>query len=492
MKINIPSSQGGLNLKDSLDNMLPQYAIQMDNVIPDTNRDVLRNGFVSVNTNGANCLMVHREQGYNALLCAKDDKIYQVDGENLVQLGSGFATDQWQYVSFTDGGGTVNTILTNGSAADNVQRIYVSGTSYTLASAYNSATNLISPCVFKNRVYFAVKNSMTVKYSGSQAIAGNLTDLDLGSMFKLGGRIVNIANWTQDAGLGMDDLLCIFTSEGEVAVYSGTSPEATDWNLKGIFRISKPIGINCTCQIGGDLVVITQGGYFPLSAVLSQDRANKCEISDKINPIVLGKDYTKNWLIVWYAKKGWLMINAPSNDTGYAYEQHVLNSKTGGWCRFVAMDALSWAELDDNLYFCNAGGIFQADKGTTDNGEKITYYVQKAYTHFDIPEIKQVLLVKERNNIAGQEYIGTRIGVDFKLLDQHARMVPIEGTQTYWDVSLWDVSFWSTENLVTQLKSPIFSTFGNFISVGVLGQTNKSLEFYGLEAKIKVGTGDTW
>ena len=162
--------------------------------------------------------MVHREQGYNVLLCAKDDKVYKVDGETLVQLGSGFASDSWQYCSFTDGGGTVNTILTNGSAADNVQRVYVSGGVHTIAAAYNSATSLISPCVFKNRMYFAVKNSMTVKYGGSQAIAGNLKDFDLGSLFKLGGRIVNIANWTQDAGLGMDDLLCIFTSEGSLYV----------------------------------------------------------------------------------------------------------------------------------------------------------------------------------------------------------------------------------------------------------------------------------
>ena len=71
-------------------------------------------------------------------------------------------------------------------------------------------------------------------------------------------------------------------------------------------------------------------------------------------------------------------------------------------------------------------------------------------------------------------------------------MVPIEGTQSFWDVALWDVSFWSSERPITQLKSPIFSTFGNFISIGILGQTNQNLEFYGQEAKIKVGTGDTW
>lgn len=490
MKINIPSSQGGLNLKDSLDAMDPRYAIQMDNIIPDTNRDVLRNGYVSISETGASCLMAHKEKGYETLLCADDGVIYSVVDGELEEIADDFSGDAWQYTSFTDGSGRVNTILTNG--IDNVQRLYVDNATLTLASAYNSATNLICPCAFKSRMYFAVKNTLTIKYSDSQAISGDLGTADLGSLFKLGGSIVAIANWTQDAGAGMDDLLCIFTSEGEVVVYGGTSPEAEDWGMQGVFQISKPIGINCTCKIGGDLAVITQGGYFPLSAVLSQDRANRCEISDKINPIVMGKDFTKNWMPLWYAKKGWLMINAPSENTGFEYEQHVLNSKTGGWCRFVGWDALSWVKLNDDIFFCNGNGIFQADKGETDNGEKITYYLQKAYTTCDIPDIKQVLFVKERNKTLGQAQIGTRIGVDFVLEDEYAHLVPVVGTNAYWDVSLWDVSFWSSERSITQVKSPIFSNYGDFISIGILGQSENSLEFYGLEAKIKVGKGDTW
>lgn len=492
MKINIPSSQGGLNLKDSLDAMEAKYAIQMDNIIPDTNRDVLRNGFEQINEDPAACLMAHREQGNTALLCADDGSVYEVTGSTRTELGSGFSSDEWQYVSFTDSAGKVHTIMTNGAAADNVQDVHESSGSLVMTDAYTSAVNLIAPCVFKNRMYFALKNTLEIHYSASQAIAGNLTALNLGSIFKMGGRIVSIANWTQDAGTGMDDLLCIFTSEGEVAVYSGTSPEATDWNLNGVFMISKPIGINCTCKIGGDLVVITQGGYFPLSQVLSTDRANKCEVSDKINPIVIGKNFSARWGVTWYPKKGWLIVNAPSTDTGFSYEQHVYNSKTMAWCRFVGMDALCWVELEDKLYFCNTDGVFQADKGETDNGEKITYYLQKAYSQYELPQIKQVLLVKERNRTEGQEYIGTRIGVDFLLQDPYARMIPLEGTQTLWDVAIWDKSFWSNETPLIQLKSPIFSTFGDFISVGILGQSSHALEFYGLEAKIKVGTGDVW
>ena len=139
MKINIPSSQGGLNLKDSLDAMESQYAIQMDNIIPDTNRDVLRNGCTKINSSAASCLIAHREQGNSTLLCASGGKIYVVNGANRTELASGFASDDWQFSYFTDSGGTVSTILTNGSAADNVRRIYYSGSTLTMTTAYNSA-----------------------------------------------------------------------------------------------------------------------------------------------------------------------------------------------------------------------------------------------------------------------------------------------------------------------------------------------------------------
>lgn len=492
MIVNIPSSQGGLNLKDSLDAMDIRYAIQMDNILPDTNRDVLRGGCRQISTMPANKLMTYNKKGMETLLLASDGAIYKMNEDySRTLLKSGFSTDNWQFCSFTDGGGNVNTILANGSS-DNVQRVYDNGGTLTITSAYTSATGLISPCSYKNRMYFAVKDSLIVKYAESQAIDGALSTYNLGSIFRQGGSVISIANWTQNAGTGMANLICFLTSEGEVAVYDGLSPEDTGWNLVGVFRISKPIGLDCVCQLGGDLIIITQDGYLPLSNVISQDRANKVEISDKINPIVEGKNFNANWGIYWYSKKGWLIINAPSKDTGHSQEQHVLVHNTGGWCRFVGWDAFCFATLNDDLFFCNGTGVFQANVGTTDNGQKITYYLQKAYTQLEIPEIKQVMLIKERNTTLGQETIGTRIGVDFKLEDSSSRLVQLEGTQTYWDTAIWDVSFWSSERPISQLKSPIFSSFGNFISVGVLGQSANSLEFYGLQAKIKVGTGDVW
>ena len=48
---NLTSSYGGLNVADALDNMQPQYAFQMDNIIPDVDGDRVRKGFININTN---------------------------------------------------------------------------------------------------------------------------------------------------------------------------------------------------------------------------------------------------------------------------------------------------------------------------------------------------------------------------------------------------------------------------------------------------------
>ena len=47
---------------------------------------------------------------------------------------------------------------------------------------------------------------------------GELDVFPLTALFKKGGYIRAMASWTTDGGMGMDDMLVIFTSNGEVAI----------------------------------------------------------------------------------------------------------------------------------------------------------------------------------------------------------------------------------------------------------------------------------
>lgn len=497
MKLNVPISSGGLNLRDALDNMPANDTIQQDNIISDVNADRVRTGFIDISKKegdpdyGAYNLLGFNEEGKEAILSCDTGVIYKQETDySRTLLKAGLSSDDWLQSSFTDAAGNISVFIANG--IDTPQRIYDNVGTLTVATAgytFGVVTNLDCPLAFKNRMYFFKKDTFKIYYGGVDAIAGAITEFNTSAIFGLGGSIMRIDNWTQDAGDGNDNQFVIITTEGEVAVYQGSSP--ADWSLKGVYRISRPIGKRCALRFGGDLIIVTEQGFLPLSLVLSNDRANRVNVSDKINPIVQGKDFTKNWSIHWYSKEGWILINAPST-TQYQYEQYCYNSKTGAWCRFVGMDALNWLVQNDSIYFCNQNGVYKANEGNSDNGLEIKFYKQQAYTQFDIADIKQVLRLKVRDNTKGRLSIGKRLGVDFKLFQETQVEISTTGISSLWDVAKWDESFWSSENAIEQYKVSSVSRPGNYISIGILGNTIYPFEMYSTEVLLKVGNGEVW
>ena len=67
------------------------------------------------------------------------------------------------------------------------------------------------------------------------SVGGAAQVLDLSSIAKYGGHLVDLDTWTIDAGYGVDDNLVFITSNGEVIVYRGTDPSsAATWALAGV------------------------------------------------------------------------------------------------------------------------------------------------------------------------------------------------------------------------------------------------------------------
>jgi hypothetical protein len=398
---------------------------------------------------------------------------------------TGFSSDNWTYADFTDGAGAVHTILANGSDTPQDYTSSLSDVGYTLTGF----PSLDCPLAFKNRLYF-ISGDWSIAYSGVQSISGNLTSFEMGSYFKKGGRLLSIANWTQDAGNGADDLFVLISTEGEVLIYTGTSPESDDWRMIGTFSIAKPVGKRCWTQLGADLILITQRGYFPLSSVLSDLRANRALLNQKIDGITQGRDFTKRWEIHYRPSTNWLIVNVPSDTGIYSYEQHICNLNTNAWCRFVGMDANSWAVLGDELYFCNGQGIFQADTGTTDEGANITFCLQKAYNNFGTPLKKQLMRVVPHYYSTTDETIYKKILSDFGN-GKNRIFVHREnsGINTYWDTAIWDESFWSDEINVHSTRGSVTSKVGNYISVGYYGRVRNEFIIYSTGLIIKQATG---
>jgi hypothetical protein len=258
----------------------------------------------------------------------------------------------------------------------------------------------------------------------------------------------------------------------------------------GTFQIPKPVGKRCCSMLGADLIIITEKGYFPLSDVLSNLRANRTSISKNINGIMREKNMDKRWDIFFYAKEGLLIVNAPSNISRYAYEQHVLNFNTNAWCRFVGLNAESWCVVDDRAFFCNTNGIFEAFTGYTDNGQPIIYQIQRAYNQFGTPYKKQLMRLVPRFTSAGIPELYKKVNIDFN--EGKKAFISIsqqKGVSSYWDEAIWDESFWSDEFNAYSSRTSLTSKAGNYISIGYWGRTKQEIILYSSGLIIKNGKG---
>ena len=112
---------------------------------------------------------------------------------------------------------------------------------------------------------------MRMWYLPISSIAGAATSFDFSSLFRLGGYLVAMVNWTvSNAYGGMDEQAAFVTSEGEVAVYKGTDPASTaTFGQVGHFRIGRPIGPRGFARIGLDMVAICADGVVSFSKAAS-------------------------------------------------------------------------------------------------------------------------------------------------------------------------------------------------------------------------------
>ena len=90
--------------------------------------------------------------------------------------------------------------------------------------------------------------------------------LDFSGIFKLGGYLMAMTNWTIDNAAGIDDYAAFISSEGEVAIYQGTDPSnASTWVLKRNFPNWSADRRRCAIKAGADVLILTTDGAFPLS-----------------------------------------------------------------------------------------------------------------------------------------------------------------------------------------------------------------------------------
>ncbi len=501
----LPAPIRGLNVRDNLTNMDGKYAITMDNYIPLDTKVVLRKGYIEyIKTSHKVCTLAQYNMGNTAkFLAIYDNKLWNISSkkdvyayENITLNNNYCRTAQYKnYLYFVNGVDVPKVYYIDenenehfedwGFSADNLADIRIVGVG-----------------VSKQRLWFIEKNSLKIWYPETAGnVSGVLHCFDLSQVSRFGGEIVAVANWTQDGGHGIDDLTVFITSEGEVFVYSGYDiNDADNWCLKGSYKISRPIGYNCIVPYQGDIVIISEDGYIPLSKSLPLDKANSSQISfsDTIRRLVLDRTsknfHKEGWQGIIYGRGGYAIFNVPTSNQ---FEQHVINVNTGAWCRFTNIRAVCWCEYNKRMYFGSDDGVYLFDEGFSDNGTHIYGVIEQAYNNLGTDNLKKVQLLNPRTKSSSAYSLVIYTNMDMEERDIDYQENIDKSSLTKWNEVKWSSQIspsdtkWSTlEN--TSICSQWISNSSTGYKASIVFKTktkNNQIEWYETCIRYETGNG---
>lgn len=449
-----PAPTGGWNARDALAAMKPHEAVVLENFFPNGSYVALRGGYASHATGMTGSgltLAVHNAlAGTSTLWCATESGVYNVTAAGAVGASVAARTDgKHQHVNFGDG---TNNYLILCNGVD--KPLYYNGTTWLAVDGVTSpaltgitTTSLIAPFVVKGRLCFVEKNSLSFWYLTAGAAGGALTEFDLSAQAVRGGYLMAASNWTIDGGSGADDLWVFVTSEGEAIVYQGTDPAGT-FSKVGSYFVGRPLGRRCLSKVGGDLLILTESGAFPLSGALKSSavdyrQAVSARIEKAFTDQARGTGASFGWEATLYPAQSALIVNVP---TGGSSEQYVMNTITQAWCKFTGWDAQAFATMGGELYFTHGTTVVKAWSGASDGGANIVAYGKTAFSELGRPgRTKRVTLFRPVLSINGALSFLTDVDVDFNEDDVVGLSSTAGVSGGQWDVSSWDAAFWAAD-----------------------------------------------
>ncbi|MBM3491273.1 MAG: hypothetical protein FJX68_12660 [Alphaproteobacteria bacterium] len=464
----VPAPIGGWNTRDALASMKPTEAIALDNWFPGTSYCEIRGGHANHATdmtgNGKTLAVHTAATGTAKMFCATSIGVYDVSSAGAVGASVAARTNgKHQHTNFGDG---TNHWLIMVNGVD--KPLYYNGSAWTAVDDASSpaltgltTTSLVGVFVFKGRLIFLQNDLLGFWYLAAGTAGGALTKFDLSGQASRGGYVIAGANWTVDGGDGIDDRAVFVTSKGEIIVYQGTDPaSASTWAKVGTYSLAEPLGRRCLVKYGGDLVILTENGAFPLSVALNTaDQSAKLALSFKIENTFTEAARTYGSVFGWdaivYPERSALIVNVPLAEDGTHY-QYVMNTITKAWCRFTDWPAEDFAVFDTALYFTTGTKVVKAWSGVSDNGANIVAYGKTAFHYFGSPSsLKRFSMFRPVLAVDGALAFLTDIDVDFKNTSILGSAVYAKTSSAVWDTDKWDSGSWAAElEIIKEWTSP--------------------------------------
>ena len=307
-------------------------------------------------------------------------------------------------------------------------------------------------CKYRNRYFFIETKSMNMWYLPIDSHQGALTKIPMSGAAQKGGYLVALADWSIDAGDGIDNKLVAITSEGELLVFTGSNPaDPNNWRQEGRYHIAPPMGMNAHTQVGGDLLVLTVDGIVPVSQAItkSSGQLDLSMVTLSIRQLWREEAVAKRqhpWTIREWEEYGGIFITTPGGVPGKRYCL-AMNNATGAFCRLPGIDAMCWVRMRGDLFFGNqAGIIMQMERTGYDDGlpylatlvggwEMFQAQSQQTVLHqmravFTSPPIEPF----EPQLSATTDFIVT--------IPPPPAPGPDPGLADVWDEGLWDTALW--------------------------------------------------
>lgn len=463
---------GGIDDTSSLENMEPQFAIDILNMFPAATELVVRYGYSQWTTGFSSpvrTIMSYNGGAASKLFAATNDGIYDITtsgpvGASVKTITNGrinttmFSNVATQYLVGVNNGSDANWLY-NGTSFIN----FVADATPVNPGEIDGVNPNVwcNVCSHKKRLWFVEENSMTAWYLPVDSVAGVAKPFYLGGVFSRGGKLVNIMTWSVDASYSVDDILIFQSSNGEIAGFAGTDPDnAGTWWQEAVYFIGAPMGDRTNTDLSGDLAMLTSYGLIPISKIIantnqagpSEDALSK-RISKTLNTIVRERANNPLWEIITLPTLQYCMIIIPAA-LGRSAQQYVMNMVTGAWGRFD-LPMLTATNYNEEMYFSDAvSTVYKYGTAFTDGetlaggeGTSILSGFMQAYYNFGMPQVnKHYKLVRPIfSSITRPAYL-VDISADYEpggLAGMGSPPSQPISASNVWDVALWDEATWA-------------------------------------------------
>lgn len=479
LPVTLSAPVGGLNGRDSLAEMDPNDAFQLDNWFPASTSVDTRGGCLDHATGmptAVESLEVYTGAAGSKMLAFSNGKIYDVSPAGVVgaALASGKTSNQVTSCMFSNAGSQFLLIY---SGAD--QPLSFDGTTLTgltITGLTGSQNLLTAGMTFKGRIFLTQAGQLGFYYLAVGAIQGAASFFDLQQQSLKGGSLVAICTFSADSdGTGPQDYCVFATSEGEYIMYTGTDPSnAADWTLVGRYFGPPPIGKKSWFRFRSDVYFLTEEGVLSFTQI--RQEGENASVDDYLTSKLgrqftdlLANEATPGWTGMIYPRGTALLVNVPLTGgmTG-AYCQFVMNTSTSAWARYTGWNAICWALFNRRAYFGTSDGrVVLADEGFTDNGAQIQAISRQAWNDFETAlrnegqglgggdDDKQFHFASFAVQADGAPSIACNLNVNFEddPPQNGAALAPTTGG--IWDVATWDVDDWAGAPNTQNLTIPI-------------------------------------